>query len=932
MTTTKTKNFHDAVLFEKDTASKLKPLMDELIARGYKLRSGDDGEQTTDVGAESGSLDAEKARLQSKTDLDALSYALDTLKEPVFIHDEAFCLVKFNRAYAQCTDLPLEEIIGKRYWEVFPLGNGPLAGCAECVAKTDLLPVEFPITLDDGRTFYSKGFAVTDQHGRYRFSVHVLEDITQHKAVEESAAIYKDIMSAMASSAHDAIVVIGNDGKVLFWNAAAEQMFGHRQDDAIGQDMHALIMPERFYKDANKGFAAFKKTGQGPLINKTLECLGLRKNGEEFTVELSISAFQLKGLWHAFGIMRDVSKHKQAEEALRNSEQRLRDIIENNADGMLVLGKDTTIKFVNPAAEVLFGRAKQEMLGKPFGYPVTVDKPAEMDILRPETGSLVAEMRIGQTEWENEPAFVVSLRDITERKQAEDKEKRLVHDLDERVKELTLLHSTAIILQNESLTIPEMLKEMVLIIPAAWQYLECAEARITYGDDSFQTPGFSETQWGLKVELATSDGKNLTIEVVYLEERPLETDGPFLAEEQYLLNSVVEMARASIERKLVEASLERSNRALQTLIATNQALIHIDNEQQLLSDVCKLIVKIGNYRTAWVGYMEGDDEQRLVPLAKAGCIEDYLELLPASCFSPTEGEAASCPLALCILSRSTTVTNATQPNPKYATWNNLSKQFGFGSTVALPLRIGTNGRGVLSIYAAEPNAFHNEEITLLTELAEDLAFGIQTIRMRREHQQSSEKLQNAMMQVIQAIANTVAQRDPYTAAHQRKVAKLAVAVATDMGLDEEQIEGIRMGATIHDIGKSHIPAEILTRPGKLSDEEFAIIKTHSVAGYDIVKGVEFPWPVAQMIRQHHERMDGSGYPDGLKGDVIILEARILAVADVVEAIASHRPYRPALGIDVALKEIQENRSRLYDARAVDSCVRLFENKKFSLEE
>ncbi|MES9956806.1 MAG: bacteriohemerythrin [Sedimenticola sp.] len=189
-----------------------------------------------------------------------------------------------------------------------------------------------------------------------------------------------------------------------------------------------------------------------------------------------------------------------------------------------------------------------------------------------------------------------------------------------------------------------------------------------------------------------------------------------------------------------------------------------------------------------------------------------------------------------------------------------------------------------------------------------------------EHEQ---KLLSSLRQTVQAIALTVEKRDPYTAGHQRRVAELAVAIAGRMGLGQKEIEGIGLGAMIHDLGKISLPTEILTRPGRLSKVEFAVIKTHAEAGYEILKDVEFPWPVATMIQQHHERMDGSGYPQGLRGEEICIEARILAIADVVEAMMSHRPYRPELGLDKALDEIRKNRGTLYDEQAVESCLELF---------
>ncbi len=207
-----------------------------------------------------------------------------------------------------------------------------------------------------------------------------------------------------------------------------------------------------------------------------------------------------------------------------------------------------------------------------------------------------------------------------------------------------------------------------------------------------------------------------------------------------------------------------------------------------------------------------------------------------------------------------------------------------------------------------------------------------TERLQKEHDvlQSFEKLRNAMGAIIQATSAMTEARDPYTSGHQRRVANLARNIAKEMELSQNSIEAIRMAGVIHDIGKISVPAEILSKPSKLSEPELGLIRSHPATAYNILKDIEFPWPIAEIIYQHHERMDGSGYPRGLKGEEILMEARILAVADVVEAMASHRPYRPSLGIEAALQEIDERRGMLYDEDVVNVCLRLFREKRFQL--
>jgi HD-GYP domain-containing protein (c-di-GMP phosphodiesterase class II) len=265
-----------------------------------------------------------------------------------------------------------------------------------------------------------------------------------------------------------------------------------------------------------------------------------------------------------------------------------------------------------------------------------------------------------------------------------------------------------------------------------------------------------------------------------------------------------------------------------------------------------------------------------------------------------------------------------ETNPVMAPWRAEMLRHGFKACSALPLKKNSEAFGALTFYGAEQDAFGSEEVNLLKQLAADLSFGICSRRDRLGRAAALSAQQENLKSTVEAIATSVEMRDAYTAGHQRRVAQLAAAIAGEIGL----IEGLFLAATIHDVGKINIPAELLSKPGKLSPLEFQMIQTHAQTGYDIIKGINFPWPIGQMVLQHHERLDGSGYPNHLKGEAILIEAKVLAVADVVDAMLPHRPYRPALGLDAALEEIEAGRGRLYDPTVADACIALFRQKGF----
>jgi PAS domain S-box-containing protein/putative nucleotidyltransferase with HDIG domain len=380
------------------------------------------------------------------------------------------------------------------------------------------------------------------------------------------------------------------------------------------------------------------------------------------------------------------------------------------------------------------------------------------------------------------------------------------------------------------------------------------------------------------------------------------------------------------ERKQAEWAAERLNHTLRTLSSANQTLVRAANEPELLRNMCRVLVEAGGYRMAWIGLARHDDDKTVEVAAVAGHDEGYVQHAQISWADTERGRG---PTGTAIRTGQPQINANFATDPRMGPWRTEALTRGYASSVALPLKGPTGVFGALTIYAGEPNAFGSEELSLFVELADDLAYGIGALRAVGEREQAVRRLHDSLEDTIGALASTVEIRDPYTAGHQRRVAKLAAKIAERMGLPEDQTRGILLAGLIHDVGKINVPAEILSKPGELTPLEMQFVRSHAQTGYDIIKGVEFPWPIAEAVLQHHERLDGSGYPRGLAGEAIIVEARILAVADVTEAITAHRPYRPAMGLDAALAEIEGGKGRLYDAAAVDACVALFRNQGFT---
>ena len=627
----------------------------------------------------------------------------------------------------------------------------------------------------------------------------------------------------ISESAQDAIIMMGADQRISFWNTAAERIFGYTAAEAMGQELHTLLAPPRMHAAFAHGHTHFLQSGEGPVIGKLLELTALRKGGAEFPLELTVSAAQLNGEWHAIGIARDISQRKQMEQTVIENERKFRTLFETANDGIFLLDA-TGFVDCNQRGADLYGLAKEGIIRH---------SPDEFCLERQPDGRLSAEV-------------------------AAEKNQAAMRG------ESTNFEWRAMRADNTTFDVDISLN------------------RIEFGG------------------------------AVYLQA----------------------VVRDITERKQAEIALRHANRALATLGAVNRQLVHATDENDLLQAICQAIVEQRGYRMAWVGYAQPDENRSVKVMASAGHEDGYLDTINITW---AETERGMGPTGRAIRSGTTQLCQDFLNDPRHLPWLAVAQQRGYAASIALPLTKGVDVYGALTVYSDEINTFTPNEVALLEEMAGDLAFGVSALHIRHERDSALEKnrqqltqLQDSLEDTVRAIAAIVEMRDPYTAGHQNRVADLAAAIARQMGLPDELVHAIHLAGAVHDLGKIQIPSEILSKPGKISNIEFSLIKTHAQAGYDILNGIRFPWPIAQMVWQHHERHDGSGYPQGLKGEDILLEARILAVADVVEAMYSHRPYRPGLGIEAALDEITRARGTRYDPQVVDACVALFREQGYSL--
>lgn len=376
-----------------------------------------------------------------------------------------------------------------------------------------------------------------------------------------------------------------------------------------------------------------------------------------------------------------------------------------------------------------------------------------------------------------------------------------------------------------------------------------------------------------------------------------------------------------------QLAIEKRSWALSALSEAAAALARAESQDLLVQEVCGAIASQGPYVLAWVGKAEHDDNKTVSVVGGAGSAIAYVNNIAVSWSE--QNVSGMGPAGVSIRSGKPCVIVDTEIDVGFTAWKELARTFGIRSAVGCPIQDGDMPFGCLLIYSKEPNAFGPEEVLLFESLAKEIGFGVRAIDRQHklddqihEKEKIQERLSAALRSTIEAMAKTMEWRDPYTAGHQKRVAFIATSIAKKLGWEDEAIHALYMASMVHDIGKVAVPSEILTKPTHLTNLEMRMVQEHAETGYQILKDIPFPWPIAEMVHQHHERLDGSGYPKGLKGDEICMEARILAVADTIEAMATHRPYRPARGLNAAMEEIRTEAGAKLDPKVVDAAFEL----------
>jgi PAS domain S-box-containing protein len=707
-------------------------------------------------------------------------------------------------------------------------------------------------------------------------------------------------------------IYITRDGKFIYTNIEFRRITGYSQDELSGKDYQRLINP-RYRQKPKQNIASFFEEDEGTSHEFKITT----REGKKRWIAEKITYFKYGGNWLTLGHWLDITEHHSVEIAWREAERRFQLAFEDLSTGLTIISTEGIFLKVNKSFCDMVGYEEKEILesryddvlpakeretgGDIMSLFLSLDKP-ELPVQRQ------LQARDGRIIWvamsisligDNEAGpsyFIVHFQDITEQKRIEEglkEEERLyrqVVDLSLEPVAITDLDCHITHASGKLLSLLGYAKEDVLGngLESLMPHSQPRDIQTSIMESvRKKQPGTIDvvlkrkdrSELPCRMQIAWTDNELGMPACLILSFRVSDAQA-----EQPLASTLHEtqpVAPASGELPESAVSFDMSPSAL---INQDTTIAAVNTGFEALSGYSKEEIE---GKRSWIEFVAADDQPRLKRYHLLRQIDT--ESAPSTFefkFACKDGSTRDVVVYM---------------SPVQTT----------GQLAATLIDLATHKKAEV----AEKEA-SDEELGYLRRTEEKV-----------EH--NLEKLHKTVRDIVTAMARIIEMRDPYTAGHQERVARLAVAIAAEMGMLEDQLEGIEIAAKIHDIGKVYVPMEILSKPGPLTAIERQIIQTHAQGSYDMLKPVEFPWPIAEISLQHHERLDGSGYPRGLKADEICIDARILMVADVVEAMSYPRPYRPGLGIEAALQEISEKAGTLYDGDVTAACLRLFREKGFS---
>jgi len=715
-------------------------------------------------------------------------------------------------------------------------------------------------------------------------------DIIERKRAEEALRESEEKFRVLADST-PAAVMLYQDDRWIYANRATETICGYSEKELLSMNFWNIVHPD--FKALIQEHGRMRQQGEETTIRYEFKII--TKDGTQKWVDLSGASTMLHGRPAGIITVLDITDRKKAEEAIKDAQTRYRLLFEHSPDGIVIIDPDTArILEFNETAHRQLGYSREEFARLCISDLEASETPEEIrlgikKVIKEGRADFETLQRTRQGEIRNvhvtaqiteilgKPVYHCIWRDITDRKRTEEALKE-----SEKIYRLLAdnIHDAIFILdKNLHYTfVSPFIKILTGYEPA--EVLErTALDTLMPSSRNLAMKTISEI-----MELEKSGHRDINISRT-VELEIMRKDGTtvwtevnvsVIRDENQQFVGILGVTRDITERKQADEALRDSEEQYRLVVENAKESIIIAQDIK--------IVFVNHAAADMVGY----SKETLTSKSFTDFIHpDDRNMVVDHHIKRVNGEEISPVYSFRIIDQNGTVI-----------WCELNAAV-----------IQWKGKPATLVF-----------LTNITERK----------KADEELKQTLERLKQAFGSIVQVMVSAVEMRDPYTAGHQLRVSNLACAIANEMGLPNDKIEGLRMAGFIHDIGKLSIPAEILSKPTKLTDIEFSLIKEHSKSGYEMLKNVESPWPLAQIVYQHHERMNGSGYPGNLKGDEILMEARIMAVADVVEAMASHRPYRPTLGIEATLEEIEKNKGILYDDVVADACLRLFREKGYRL--